>query len=195
MKKFLLIVACVVVALAGCKKNENGKADAEQSTPKIAAGERLPIAVVNIDSVLEKYQKAVDANEALMKRQEDARLELSQKARALNNDMVDFQNKMENNAFLNRQRAESEYARLQQRQADLQQLEQTKTQEIVDEQQKVSQEVRDSINSVIRDINADGRYHLVVSTSSINDNVLYASPEYDITDEVVTMLNDRYNKK
>lgn len=195
MKKFLLIVVCVVVALAGCKKNENGKADAEQSTPKIAAGERLPIAVVNIDSVLEKYQKAVDANEALMKRQEDARLELSQKARALNNDMVDFQNKMENNAFLNRQRAESEYARLQQRQADLQQLEQTKTQEIVDEQQKVSQEVRDSINSVIRDINADGRYHLVVSTSSINDNVLYASPEYDITDEVVTMLNDRYNKK
>lgn len=194
MKRFLLILAVATVVLAGCNKKAE-QAKPEQKAPQIAAGDRLPIAVVNIDTVLNKYQKAVDENENLMKKQEDARLDLSQRARALNNDMVDFQNKMENNAFLNRQRAENEYARLQKRQQELEALEQQKTQELVEEQQKVSQEVRDSINSVIRDINSDGRYHMVISTSSLNDNVLYAAPEYDITEDVVKMLNERYKAK
>ena len=194
MKKTLLIMVVLSVVLAACK-NEKQAETAKKPKVEIADGEVLPIAVVNIDSVLAQYQKAVDANEELMTKQENARLELNQKATALNNDMVDFQNKMDNNAFLSRERAESAYANLQKRQQQLQELEQKKTQELLEEQQKVSEEVRNDINEVINFLNEDGRYHLVLTTSSMNDNVLYCADQYDITDEVVEELNKRYKKK
>lgn len=197
MKKTLFVVLAVAVSLIACKNNQNEGEKPKKANIEIEAGEMLPIAVVNIDSVLANYQKAVDANEALMKKQEDVRLELNQKERALNNDAIDFQNKMENNAFLNRQRAENEYNRLNQRQEDLQRLAQTKSQELYDEQQRVSEEVRNEINEVIEFLNEDGRFHLVLTTSSLNDNVLYCAPQYDITEDVVEELNKRYaeNKK
>jgi len=195
MKKSLLIVLVVAVAMFACKNNQKGEEKSKKNEVKIVSGEMIPVAVVNIDSVLAKYQKAVDANESLMKKQEDARLELNQKERALNNDAIDFQNKMENNAFLNRQRAESAYASLNKRQEDLQRLAESKSQELYEEQQRVSEEVRGEINEVIEFLNEDGKYHLVLTTSSLNDNVLYCADQYDITDEVVEELNKRYSEK
>ena len=78
---------------------------------------------------------------------------------------------------------------------DLQLLSQEKEQEYMIEQQQVGMQVQDSINSVIRALNATGKYHLVISTSALNNNVLFAAPEYDITQEAIEMLNERYNKK
>ncbi|MCQ2329578.1 MAG: OmpH family outer membrane protein [Paludibacteraceae bacterium] len=195
MKKILLLFMLAVAVVACGKKEEKEAKESEKSKIHIVAGDVIPIAVVNVDTILAQYNLATEANEMLMNKQEDVRLELSQRARALNNDMVNFQNKMENNAFLNRQRAENEYARLQKRQQELETYEGEKTQELLDEQQRVSQEVKDSINSAIAVINSDGRYHLIITTSSLSDNVLYCADEYDITNEVVELLNERYKSK
>ncbi len=195
MKKTLFVILVFAVALTACKKGEQKETKKKKAEIKIEAGEMIPVAVVNIDTVLAQYQKAVDANEELMSKQENLRLELSQKANAWQNDYVDFQNKMENNAFLSRERAESAAAKLQQRQQDLQVLEQTKTQELLEKQQAVSEEIRGEINDVINSLNEDGRYHLVLTTSSINDNVLFCAEQYDITETVVEELNKRYKAK
>lgn len=195
MKKTLFVILVFAVALTACKKGEQKETKKKKAEIKIEAGEIIPVAVVNIDTVLAQYQKAVDANEELMSKQENLRLELSQKANAWQNDYVDFQNKMENNAFLSRERAESAAAKLQQRQQDLQVLEQTKTQELLEKQQAVSEEIRGEINDVINSLNEDGRYHLVLTTSSINDNVLFCAEQYDITETVVEELNKRYKAK
>lgn len=195
MKKTLFVILVFAVALTACKKGEQKETKKKKAEIKIEAGEIIPVAVVNIDTVLAQYQKAVDANEELMSKQENLRLELSQKANAWQNDYVDFQNKMENNAFLSRERAESAAAKLQQRQQDLQVLEQTKTQELLEKQQAVSEEIRGEINDVINSLNEDGRYHLVLTTSSINDNVLFCAEQYDITKTVVEELNKRYKAK
>ena len=72
----------------------------------VAETELLPIAYVNLDSVLVKYNFAVDANEQLMKKQEDARLKVNTKLRAFQNEVNDFQRKLQNNAFLSLERAE-----------------------------------------------------------------------------------------
>lgn len=195
MKKTLFVILFFAVALTACKKGEQKETTKKKAEVKIEAGEMIPVAVVNIDTVLAQYQKAVDANDELMTKQENLRLELSQKANAWQNDYVDFQNKMENNAFLSRERAESAAAKLQKRQQDLQELEQTKTQELLEKQQAVSEEIRGDINDVINTLNEDGRYHLVLTTSSVNDNVLFCAEQYDITQDVVDELNKRYKAK
>ena len=130
----------------------------------------------------------------MLKKQEDSRVNINTKARQLQNEMVDFQRKLENNAFLSRERAEQESRRLQQKEADLQQLDRQLSQELVTEQQKLSTQLRDSINAAIKALNKDNKYHLVLSTNSLNDNILYSAPEYDITGDVIEYLNTNYSK-
>lgn len=194
MKKIFVIcaVALVVASCANDKKTDEVK-KADIATEFVAPVEgKLPIAIVNTDTLLNNYFMAIEANETLMTKQEDARLELNQRASGLEKEMIDFQRKVENNAFLSRERAEAEQRRLLNKQQELQNLEQQKTQELMLEQQTVSLQLRDSINAAIKVINADGRYHLIITNSMLNDNVLFAAPEYDITMEVLELLNSRY---
>ena len=194
MKKIFVIcaVALVVASCANDKKTDEVK-KADIATEFVAPVEgKLPIAIVNTDTLLNNYFMAIEANETLMTKQEDARLELNQRASGLEKEMIDFQRKVENNAFLSRERAEAEQRRLLNKQQELQNLEQQKTQELMLEQQTVSLQLRDSINAAIKVINADGKYHLIITNSMLNDNVLFAAPEYDITMEGLELLNSRY---
>ncbi len=198
MKKILLFIFAAV-SLASCNqsanKTEEVASDSTCCTLKVENGCRLPIAVVNVDSMLLNYDLALELNESLMRKQEDLTLDINQRARALQNEMVDFQRKLENNAFLSRERAEAEQRRLVKKEQDLQLLGQEKEQELLRENQQVGQQIQDSINSAIRAINASGKYHLVITTSALSNNVLFNAPEYDITQEVIEMLNARYNKE
>ncbi len=60
----------------------------------------LPIAYVNVDSLLLNYNYSKDLNEIILKKQENSRANITQKARSLQGEMQDFQRKVETNAFL-----------------------------------------------------------------------------------------------
>ena len=172
---------------------------ASGSTKKVASNDStsvsdMPIAYINVDSLLLNYQFAKDANESLIKRQEDSRLNINTKARQLQNEMAEFQRKLENNAFLSRDRAEQEQNRLMKRQQELQELDGQLSQQLMKTQQKMSEELRDTINSFLKEFNKDGKYQLILSNTS-SDNVLYATPGYDITNEVTKLLNERFAAK
>ena len=162
--------------------------------PVVAASEVMPVAYLNVDSLLANYTFAQEANEKLMKKQEDARLKLNTKARTLQNEMMDFQRKLDNNAFLSRERAEREQQRLLQKQQELQELEAKLTEDIMIENQKLNIQLADTLTKFLEEYNADGRYHMILSNNA-KDNVLQAASCYDITDEVISALNARYTKK
>lgn len=151
----------------------------------------LPVAYINLDSILQGYTFALEAQDKLMTRQENARLELNQKARTLQNEMADFQRKLENNAFLSRERAESEQQRLIKKQQDLENREAQLTQEIMLENQQLQAQLADTILSFLKQLNAEGRYQMIFSNNA-KDNILLSAEEYDITAEVVSALNARY---
>lgn len=196
MKKLLLLcVAAVMLASCNQPAKQAETVNAEQCNVKVEEGCRLPIAVINVDSLLQSYDLNLEESERLMRKGEDMRLDLNQRANSLQNEMIDFQKKLENQAFLSRERAEAEQRRLVKKEQDLNVLAQEKEQELMFEQQQLSIRLLDSVNSVIRTLNADGKYHLVISTSALNNNVLFAAPEYDITQEAIEMLNERYNNK
>lgn len=159
----------------------------------VSQQEAMPVAYLNLDSLLANYTFAQEAQDKLMTKQEDARLKLNTKARTLQNEMADFQRKLDNNAFLSRERAESEANRLQKKQQDLQELEAKLTNDILAENQSLNLQLRDTLDNYLKEYNADGKYQIIFANQA-NDNVLLAQPGYDITNEVVEALNKRYKK-
>ena len=63
--------------------------------------------------------------------------------------------------------------------------------ELADENQKNSLQLRDSINSFLKIYNQNKGYDLIISNTGF-DNLLYANPAYNITQEIIDGLNARY---
>lgn len=155
---------------------------------------RLPVAYVNIDSLLLGYQFAQEANEALIRREESARLRVNTQARQLQNEVNEFQRKLENQAFLSRERAEREQTRLMQQQQSLQELEARLMQELFAEQQRVNEQLRDTITNFLAEFNEIRQFEIIFSNTG-HDNILYAHRSYDITREVIDELNRRFARR
>ena len=153
----------------------------------------LPVAYINLDSLLENYQFAVDANDQIMTKQEDARLKLNTRARNLQNKAADFQRKLDNNAFLSRERAEQEAMKIQKEQQELQELEAKLSQDIAMELQNINLQLADSLTNYLKEYNADGRFQMILSNTG-KDNILMAADALDITNDVIEGLNARYSK-
>ena len=172
-----------------------GKKECSSQAVSVAeTGEVLPIAYLNVDSLLANYTFAQDASDKLVSKQEDARLKMNTKVRTFENKVAEFQRKLENNAFISRESAEKQQQKLMKEEQELQELEAKLTQDIMIENQKLNQQLADSLTNFLQIFNADGRYHVILSNTA-TDNVLMASEAYDITDEVIEGLNARYNKK
>lgn len=77
------VLAIAVIVLFVKVFSNNPKSPSEKSFFKndsLNAG-LLPIAYINVDSLLLNYQFAKEANESLIKKQEDSRLSINTKAR------------------------------------------------------------------------------------------------------------------
>jgi outer membrane protein len=118
---------------------------------------------------------------------------MNTKLRTFQNEVADFQRKLENNGFLSRERAEQAQQKLAKKEQELQELEAKLTQDIMIENQKLNVQLADSLTNYLKEFNADGRYHVILSNTA-KDNVLMAAEQYDITDEVVAGLNARCKK-
>lgn len=167
-----------------------------QSTPSGAASEaqgttNMKIAYVEVDTLLLKYNFWNDVNEEMIKREENVRATLTQKGRELEKEAQEFQRKYETNAFVSPERAQQEYARINKKQQDLQALQERLTNELAKEQSKNSLILRDSINSFLGEYNKTKGYSMIISNTGF-DNLLYADPIYNITQEIVEGLNARY---
>lgn len=187
----LAVAVIALFVLFFTQQTKQSEAVASENMP-VAEG-NLPVAYLNLDSVLTQYQFAVDAQDRLMTKQEDARLKLNTKARTLQSEAADFQRKVENGAFMSRERAEAKQQELYKKQQDLQDLEAKLTNDIMQENQKLNMQLSDTINNFLREFNADGRYQMIFANAG-KDNILQAADGYDITAEVVEALNARYKK-
>ena len=178
------------------KKSSNNEVEAQ--------GELLPIAVVNTDSILLHYTLAVEASDKLQAQYEESMVKLDTKAKAFQKeyetfqqDVLNFQKKVEAGAFLSRERAESEQSRLQKKeqqlmakQQELENLRQKLSADFMAEQNELTQQLQDSVQKYLREYNADGHYHLVINDAVLMNKVA----GYDITNEVIDALNARYTK-
>lgn len=151
----------------------------------------LPVAYINVDSLLMNYNFAKDLNEALMRTEESSRASLTQKERQFNAAAQEFQRKLQNNAFLTPDRAEQEQQRILRLQQEYQQMAERLAQEFAIEQQKLNMELSDTVKVRLKEFNKDKGYQIIFSNTG-SDNILYADKKYDVTKEVTDFLNKKY---
>lgn len=151
----------------------------------------MPIAYVNIDSLLINYNFAKDLNEALMRKEESSRASLVQKERQFESAAREFQRKIQNNAFLSQERAEQEQQRILKMQQEYQEMAERLAHEFAIEQDKLNFEMEDTIKVQIREFNKSHGYQLILSNRGTS-NILMANEMYDITKDVTNYLNKKY---
>ena len=185
-----LMALALVLMFTQCADNKsNGSTN---NAPAAVSGPaNMKIAYVEIDSLLTKYRFWNDLNEMMIKKEENIRTTLNEKARELDSEMREFQRKLENNGFASRERAEQENLRISQTQRDMKHWQEKLSNELQSENQKNSLQLRDSINSFLKIYNKDKGYSLIISNTGF-DNLLYADPAFNITNEIVEGLNARY---
>ena len=191
MKKSSIVAAAIAVLFAGSLASCSNSQPSITPASSIAEGASLPIAYVNTDSLLANYNMAKDLNEELIKKTEDARASINSQAAALEKEVNEFQRKVQTNAFLNEQRAQSEANRLQNKKDQLDQLNYELQNGLAQEQAQMNDRLIDTIQSVLKEYNAVKKFELILS-NTMHDNILLDNPKYDITNELLEILNSRY---
>ncbi len=195
MKKHFTIAAVAVMmaaAVTGCQSNGSQSSEVVR-TVALSDTMKLPIAYINVDSLLISYNYAKDLNEEFVKKAEDARSKVNAQMQRFQKDYNDFQRKLQTNAFLSEDRAKQEANRLQERQIEIEKLQEQLQQELNVQQAQMNQRLNDTVRTYLREMNEVKKYELILS-NTMYDNILIDFPKYDITGEVIEALNARYAK-
>ncbi len=189
-----LVLGLAILTLLGAscenKTQTTNDADNKVATKQVLSN-NLSIAYIDTDSLLRKYDLAVNLQEELLKQEEKSRTDFNEQAQNLQKQMAEFQRKVQNNGFLTQDRAKQEQIRLMKKDQELQKLNQKLSQELMQRQDKVNKQLRDTLKNYLQELCADGKYNIILS-NTLGDNVLYSEPSFNITKEVTEALNARY---
>ena len=188
----VLAVAVVVLYIMNFTNKGNSETASFESSGSVIEMARLPIAYINTDSLLRAYNFAKDMDEAFLRKQESARITINQQMRKLDQEVSEFQRKVENNAFLTRERGEQEQARLIKKEQEIRQQSDRLAAELTLEQQTMNEKLRDNIYSFLKEYNAIKKYQIIMANNN-NYKILLSDKDYDITIEIIVELNKRYN--
>jgi outer membrane protein len=189
----VLAVAVIVLFILQFNSKSNPKEESGKNLSVLLndSSITLPIAYVNVDSLLVNYNFAKDLNESLLRKEESTRATLNQRENQINSAAQEFERKLRNNAFLSQERAQQEQERIMKMNQEYQQLAERLSQEFLLEQQKLNLQMEDTIKVRIEEFNKTRNYEIIFSNISTS-TLLYSKDKYDVTDEVVQFLNNKY---
>src|SRR5690554_2845309 len=123
----------------------------------------LPVAYVNVDSLLMNYNFAKDLNESLLRKEESTRATLNQRQNQISSAAQEFERKLRNNAFLSQDRAQQEQERILKMDQEYQQLAERLTQDFMLEQEKLNIQMEDTIKARMVEYNRSRNYEIIFS--------------------------------
>ena len=192
MKQLKLILTVAVAAIV-CACNAGGNtttAQPAEATQTAAAGS---IVYIQMDSLINQYDMFNDLRSELESKAQAIQDDLTKKGRSFESAAKDFETKI-NKGLLTRSQAEEQQQKLLQSQQNLQDLSQQKQYEMAEEEAVMSRKVMDAINTYLEKYNKEKGYALILTTSAASNTVIVGNPALDITQDVLTGLNDEYIK-
>ena len=192
IKTIICTLCATFVTLTFTQCIQAPQQQAPAAAPVAYNGEALRIAYVDIDTLLMNYTLWMELNEEMIRKEESVRATLNEKAKTLQTEYEEFERKLNNNAFITRERAEAEQNRILKKREELELLQERLSNELAIENNKNSLLFRDSINAFIRDYNKVHGYNIILSR--IGDNILYIDYAMNITQDIIDGLNARHEK-
>ena len=156
-----------------------------------STGFHLPIAYIRTDSLLLNYKFYNDLRDVMLRKAEDKQLEINKKTERFRKEVMDFQNKLQNNVYLTQERVTQDEKRLAGMQEDIEKFTAQVQREFEIEEASMQKQLHDTITTALREYNIPKKYEMIFSNVG-TDNIFYANDIYDITAEVIEFLNDRY---
>lgn len=190
MKKILLAASAVaLLAAAGCAdKKGNNAAVSGADTVTVAAS--ASIAYFNLDTLLTKYDMYTDMRAAYEEKAQKADAELTSKGRALERNVRDYQEKVQNGLVTRAQAQTIEENLNKQQQAFVNHRDQVMG-EMAEEEQVMLNQIHYSITEYLKEFNKDHQYGIILSTTT-SGPIFNADPKLDITTVLLEGLNKKY---
>lgn len=186
----LATAALLTLGMAGCN-NSDSKQNPEAAAPVIAEG-GLKIAYVDTDTIMAKYQYAIDLNEELLAYKDQQEKYYQQQVTAF---QTDYNNYLQTGASLTLTQQQTKEAELKQRAEKMSTLEQELMAKVAERQLSENTKLLNAIFAFIREYNAAHQQFDLILRKSFNDTpVLYANPAMDITEEILAGLNEEYKQ-
>jgi len=148
------------------------------------------IVYVNIDSVIFNFKMFTDRKNDLMSKQKNAEAELNSKSALYQNGVKDYQDKVNKGLVTRATAADMEQGLLQQQQ-ELVNLRDKLQSNLVEEEQVMNRQILDYITKFIEDNKAQYNYQFILG-KSFGGTVLYSNSSLEITQQLLTALNKKY---
>ena len=186
----LLIGLIVLYILHFTGTGTPNKVNPNASMPVIPEDGQLKVACVDSDSLLAKYQYAIDLQDELNRYKDAQEKSYQQQMTQFQKDYQNFIQTGENMTLSQQQAKEAE---LKQRAEKLSTLEAELTQKVLQKQMDSNIELLNRIFAFVREYNADNQQFDIILRKTFNDSpTLYMNPAMDITDEIIEGLNNEY---
>lgn len=199
MKKVSLVLDIVLVlavaALFVLFFTYNPFADkaSENSAASTEIAQKGDIVYIQIDTLINQYDMFNDLRSELEGKATAIQNDLNKKSRSFENDVKDFEDKI-SKGLLTRSQAESQQASLQNRQQELQNYSNQKQMEMQEEEAVMINKVMDAVKTFVTKYNKSHQYALIITTSATTNTILEGNAGLDITQDVLTGLNEEYIK-
>ena len=185
-----LVAVVVFGALSLTKGGKSNDVKAEGSAVEAAA--KGDIVYVDLDRILMEYDMANDLRSVVETKIQNIQAEVNRRGKKLENDIVDFQNKIDK-GLMTRSVAEAQSQKLQQQEVEFNNYAAQKEQEIQEEQVVMMNQLGDAIQTYLTKYHAEKQYAMIL-TNSGGAPVIAADATLDITDDVLAGLNEEYIK-
>ena len=190
----LSIISLVAVVVFGILSLTKGgkSADVQTDGEVVEAASKGDIVYVNLDRILMEYDMANDLRSVVQTKIQSIQAEVNRRAKKLENEVIDFQNKIDK-GLLTRTNAEVQSQKLQQQELEFNNYAAQKDQEIQEEQVVMMNQLGDAIQTFLNKYNEEKQYAMIL-TNSGGSPVITADAALDITDDVLAGLNEEYIK-
>ena len=189
----ILTVACIIL-FTQCAKNTEHTAEVHSNcTVSLDSIKGIRIAYVNLDTVMYRYEFALDINKEIISKEARINNTLDGKRKRLEEEVAEFEYKCNAKLLANEEQFIEERDKILKKEQEYINLREELYMQLESENMAKSKELRDSVNNYILEHNKVKGYDFILT--KIGDNILYANSAFDITNEILKGLNKRYKKK
>ena len=188
----VLFVALGVLYFLHFSSGKQDKSSGSSDTPSVKDfSSSLPIAYVNIDSLLAQMKMYTDLQEELSKKQQSLEANFASKYRIFEQSVTQFQNEV-SKGLLTRSEMQTKDQQLANERMKLESLQSEYLNQMQEEGMVGQRKIINYIMEYLKEYNQQKGLQYIFSFS-FGSNLLYAQDNLDITADVLAGLNNKYN--